>query len=74
MQSVQPRYEYAIVEWIWNQNAIRVNLPDGHESMTRGTYPQVVEVLTKLGKDGWEVSTNAASGNWLFWTLKRTPL
>ena len=37
----------------------------------KGEYPAVVDMLGKLGKDGWEVVTCVSSANWLFWTLKR---
>ena len=64
-------FEYATVEWIWNGNSIRMNQPNGDEAMSEGSYAQVVETLTNLGRDGWEVAACVAAGNWLFWTLKR---
>jgi len=65
------QWEYATVEWIWNQNDIRCTLP-GKDGFTRqGSYAEVVDVLTQLGGEGWEVAACAAAGNWLFWTLKR---
>lgn len=65
-------FEYATVEWIWNGNAIRVNLPGGDEATSEGSYAEVVSTLTKLGGEGWEVVSCVASANWLFWTLKRS--
>ena len=65
------KWEYCIVEWIWNQNGIQYFLPDGRNSTLRGSYPEVVNLLTTLGKEGWEIAGNTASGNWVFWTLKR---
>jgi hypothetical protein len=65
------RLEYAIVEWLWDNNSIRVNTPDGEEKRSEGTYIEVVSTLTELGKDGWDVASCVANGNWIFWTLKR---
>lgn len=65
------RWEYATLEWIWDQGFMRYNLPDGQEWTERGSYAEVVAILNRLGDDGWEVATCAASGNWLFWTLRR---
>jgi hypothetical protein len=31
-------YEYATIEWVWNQETIRINLPDGEESHRQGSY------------------------------------
>jgi hypothetical protein len=39
--------------------------------MLRGSYAQVVELLTSLGQQGWEVATCGGAANWLLWTLKR---
>lgn len=64
-------YQYATLEWVWNQESIRINLPDGEESRREGSYNEVVLFLNEMGQDGWEVATCAAGGNWLFWTLKR---
>jgi len=64
-------WEYASVEWIWDQGGIRVNLPDGTESTDPGSYAEVVETLTQLGRQGWAVAACVAMGNWLYWTLQR---
>ena len=64
-------FEYATLEWIWDNQTLRVNLPQNKERQAQGSYAQVVNLLTELGNEGWEVSTCAAQGNWLFWTLKR---
>lgn len=63
--------EYATMEWLWDSSSIRVNLPGGEEKMISGSYKEVVETLTEMGKDNWEVASCVASNNWLFWTLKR---
>ncbi|MCZ7605768.1 MAG: hypothetical protein M5U25_06745 [Planctomycetota bacterium] len=68
------RFEYATVEWLWDQGALRADLPGGETKSARGEYGAVVQLLTELGRDGWEVATCATSANWLFWTLKRTAL
>ncbi len=65
------RWEYATLEWIWDHDSLRCTLPDGQEWRERGSYAEVVAMLNRLGDEGWEVSTCAASGNWLFWTLRR---
>ncbi|WP_336211760.1 hypothetical protein [Nonomuraea sp. LPB2021202275-12-8] len=64
-------YEFATVEWLWNEQTIRVNTPGGNERMFTGSYDQLVAVLSELGGQGWDVATCAASGTWLFWTLRR---
>ncbi len=65
------QWEYAVVEWLWDVNGLRVNLPDGSEEKLTGSYAEVVSTLTSLGREGWEVAGCVAAGNWLFWTLKR---
>ena len=65
------RWEYAVVEWLWDRNAIQYFLPDGSRSTLKGSYAEVVNLLTTLGREGWEVAGNTASSNWVFWTLKR---
>ena len=46
-------------------------LPDGTHEKLKGSYAEVVALLTKLGYEGWEVATSVATGNWILWTLKR---
>ncbi len=65
------QWEYAVVEWLWDVNSLRVNLPGGAEEKLTGSYAEVVSTLTSLGREGWEVVGCVAAGNWLFWTLKR---
>ena len=65
------KWEYATMEWLWDTHAIRTNLPGGQEATSEGTYPEVVETLGQLGRDGWEIASCVACANWLFWTLKR---
>lgn len=65
------QYQYATLEWVWNQETIRINLPDGEESLRQGSYSELVAFLNQMGQEGWEVVTCAGVGNWLFWTLKR---
>lgn len=64
-------YEFGVVEWLWDTNAIRVNLPGGNERVFSGSYDEVVAVLSELGSQGWDVATCAAQSNWLFWTMRR---
>ena len=65
------RFEYAIVEWLWDTGNIRINLPHGEEKRLTGMYPEAVNALTGLGSDGWDVSACTSGGNWLFRTMKR---
>ncbi|GLZ37227.1 hypothetical protein [Actinokineospora sp. NBRC 105648] len=64
-------YEFGTIEWMWGNGTIRLNLPGGVEQTQNGGYQEVVDVLTGLGRQGWDVATCAAGGNWLFWTLRR---
>lgn len=63
--------EFGIVEWLWDQDSIRVNLPKNNERMFSGSFNEVVTLLSELGSQGWDVAACAANGNWLFWTLRR---
>lgn len=40
---------YATMEWLWDSSHIRVNLPDGNEIKTQGSYAEVVAELNRLG-------------------------
>ena len=64
-------WEYATVEWLWDTNQIRWNLPGGQEGTAPGAHAAVVETLTRLGHDGWEAVACSAAGNWLFWSMRR---
>ncbi len=64
-------WEYVTLEWIWQEAQIRVDRPGGDVHRAEGSYPQVVEALNELGREGWEVVGEAAAGNWILWTLKR---
>ena len=68
---MQGNWQYAVVEWIWDGDSIRVNLPGKPEMMYRGSYAEVVDLLTSLGREGWEVVTCSGAANWLLWTLKK---
>jgi hypothetical protein len=65
------KWEYATLEWLWDSRSISYHLPDGNREQTTGSYTEVVQTLSKLGHQGWEVATCVATANWLFWTLKR---
>jgi hypothetical protein len=64
--------EYAILEWLWEDSSIRVNLPGNDEKLYQGSYMEIVEVLNRLGKDGWQTSTCTSGSNWILWTLIKT--
>lgn len=63
--------EYAILEWLWEENSIRVNLPGNEEKLYQGSYTELVEVLNRLGAEGWQTSTCVSESNWILWTLSR---
>ena len=63
--------EYLTVEWLWDGSSLRVNHPNKPEKLSQGSYQEVVDLLTSLGSEGWEVCACVANSNWLFWTLKR---
>lgn len=65
------KFEYATLEWLWDQSNLRCNFPNGDEQQFQGSYAEVVDVLSDLGQNGWEVCGCVAAANWLFWTLKR---
>jgi hypothetical protein len=65
------KWEYATLEWLWDSQSLSYHLPNGSEEKTTGSYAEVVQTLSKLGAQGWEVVTCASEANWLFWTLKR---
>ncbi|ACZ91613.1 hypothetical protein [Streptosporangium roseum] len=71
MEAAIFKYEFATVEWLWDQETIRVNMVGGNERRFSGSYDRLVAVLSELGDQGWDVATCAATGNWLFWTLRR---
>ncbi|MFZ5553284.1 MAG: hypothetical protein ACOZCO_09230 [Bacteroidota bacterium] len=64
-------FEFATVEWLWDSGSFRVNLPGNSEKKSSGSYPELVNLLNELGKDGWSVASACSGGNWLFWTLQR---
>ncbi|GAA2453645.1 hypothetical protein GCM10010191_85460 [Actinomadura vinacea] len=59
------------MEWLWDQDSLRLTLPGGDERMYTGGYNEVVAILNDLGGQGWDVASSTASANWLFWTLRR---
>jgi hypothetical protein len=65
-------WEYCTVEWLWNDSNIRVTRPIQSDDFQKGSYAEVVQTLTQLGSEGWEVASCAGTANWLFWTLKRS--
>lgn len=65
------QWQYATVEWIWDQHLLRVDLPGGDVERSQGAYEEVVRVLNELGAQGWEVAASVTQLNWIFWTLKR---
>jgi len=64
-------WEYATVEWIWSESKLRCTRPGTPEWGGQGSYVELVNLLSGLGREGWEVCACSGAGNWLFWTLKR---
>jgi hypothetical protein len=64
------KWSYASVEWVWAGSQIRMNFPGQPEQFRQGTYQDVVELLTQLGGQGWEVVACVGVADWLYWTLK----
>lgn len=65
------QWEYGILEWLWDASLLRLNLPGERETQSKGSYAEVVTLLTTLGANGWNVVACVASSNWVLWTLKR---
>lgn len=65
------KWEYATLEWLWDVHTLRQNFPSKPEKLHNGSYQEVVDTLTELGHQGWEVVSSASQANWIFWTLKR---
>jgi hypothetical protein len=65
------RWEYATLEWVWEEGSIRLNLPGSSETFSEGSYNEVVTQLCDLGRDCWEVASTVASADWIYWTLRR---
>ena len=65
------KWEYGLLEWLWDSSLLRLTLPGGRETQSKGSYAEVVTLLTTLGANGWNVDACVASSNWVLWTLKR---
>ena len=65
------KWEYGILEWLWDLSTVRLILPGESETQSTGSYAEVVNALTTLGAHGWSVATCVASSNWVLWTLRR---
>jgi hypothetical protein len=46
------KFEYATVEWLWDAQTFRVNLPGNREKQSEGSYAQLVNLFTELGQEG----------------------
>jgi hypothetical protein len=64
------QWYYGSVEWIWTDSRIRCNLPGQPETHRTGSYQEVVEFLSHLGTQGWEVVTCVGVGDWIYWTIR----
>lgn len=66
-----PPFEFAILEWLWDIETIKVYYPDHSEESFAGSYGKIAETLSILGEQGWDVASTTAGANWILWTLKR---
>lgn len=64
-------WTFGSLEWIWTEETIRLNLPGAPERGLAGSYQEVVDLLTQLGGQGWDVAGMVCGGDWIYWTLKR---
>jgi hypothetical protein len=71
IKNTNVQFEYATLEWLWDSNSIRINLPNEEEVKAQVSYKEIVNILNDLGQNKWQVVSNVAGGNWLFWTLMR---
>jgi hypothetical protein len=65
------RYEFGAVAWSPSRDKGTLNLPGTAEKSYEGGIEKIVEVLTDLGHQGWDVATCATGGRWLIWTIRR---
>ncbi|CAM3492191.1 hypothetical protein KIPE111705_10975 [Kibdelosporangium persicum] len=65
------RYEFGTVTWSASYDKGTVTLPGTAETSHRGGMEKIVEVLSDLGNQGWDVATCATGGRWLIWTVRR---
>jgi len=65
------RFEYATVEWLWDSGNLKINYGNRIEETEQGSYNELLNLLNRKGREGWEVVSSSASTNWIFWTLKR---
>ncbi len=65
------RFEYATVEWLWDSGNLKINYGNRIEETEQGSYNELLNLLNRKGREGWEVVSSSASANWIFWTLKR---
>jgi len=47
-----------------------LTMPGVPESHRPGSYQEVVDLLTQLGMQGWEVVGCVAVSDWVYWTLR----
>ncbi len=65
------QWQYASLEWLWADSSIRINVPGVPEQHLRGSYQEVVEALSGLGMQRWEICGSIGVADWVYWTLKR---
>ncbi|ALG10405.1 hypothetical protein [Kibdelosporangium phytohabitans] len=64
-------YEFGMVTWSISRDKGTVNLAGTAERLCRGGVSDIVEVLTGLGHEGWDVAACTTGRDYLIWTMRR---
>ena len=73
-QDAIPAYREALAAGLREPYRHRARIQLASSLRVTGQPEAAYELLTELGRDGWEVATSTAGGDWIFWTLKRRAL
>jgi hypothetical protein len=76
------RYEHCIIEWYWGAPAgaldpakfrpsYTIFFAGGQTELHEGGNAELASLFSKMGQEGWRVSTAVTSSNWIHWTLER---
>jgi hypothetical protein len=75
------RYEHCMIEWIWSPPAgvtssafepgFTVFFAGGQAERHEGGNAELTTLLSRMGQEGWRVTTGLTSSNWILYTLER---
>ena len=75
------RYEHCMVEWYWSapigtdpsgfKPSFTIFFTNNQQESRDGGAPQLTTFLSKLGQEGWHITSSVTSSNWILWTLER---